>query len=180
MNGEKDFINKSVIEAERNAKFVSDQTVDDVYNIAVGEPASVKSGDVLKNAVDAIINHPVSQKVYVVDNTGKLIGTVSIDSLLRQVGNRIGARKSGITSFINLLTEVAHEEVEKFMVKPVSVKKDTELRHALKLMLENNLTDLPVVDEDNKLIGELNGLEIIIAARKLFKEKDETSDTAHH
>ena len=153
------------------AQMLIDQTVEDVYNLAVGKPAMVRSGDVLKNAVDAMIANPVSQKVYVVDGTGKLLGMVTMQSLLEQVGNRIGARKRGAAGFLHFMGDILHENIEHFMVKPHKIKKNTTLVEAMKAIVDLKVNNLPIVDADGILIGELNGLEILTAARKLFKDR---------
>ena len=58
----------------------------DIFNILTGEPAVIKEDAILKDAVDAIIQHSTSHKVYVVDNLEKLKGIITIETLLRQVG----------------------------------------------------------------------------------------------
>ena len=150
---------------------VREQYVNDVYNLVVGEPATVKKGDLLKNAVDAIVNKPLSENVYVIDKNGRLLGVISMGGLLKQVGYRIGARKAGVVSFIHLMSDLMKDEVEQFMEKTAAAKKEMLLKDALKLMVEKRMNNLPVVDDKGVLIGELNGLEILIAARKLFDEK---------
>ena len=148
------------------------QKVSEIYDSVVGKPATVVTQDVLRKAVDAMIANPVSQKVYVTDANGKLLGVISMGSLLEQVGYRIGARKTGVTSFIHMMKDILEESVEHFMKKPVPITRETDLQAALKLMLESGLNDLPVVDEKGILVGELNGLEILVTARKLFKEQE--------
>jgi CBS-domain-containing membrane protein len=37
-------------------------------------------------------------------------------------------------------------------------------------MVDNHLNDLPVIDEEGKIIGELNSLEILEEAKKVFNE----------
>jgi CBS domain-containing protein len=157
---------------EKMPKDVREQNVDDMYNLVVGEPATVMKGDLLKKAVDAMVNKPLSQSVYVIDKKGTLLGVIAMDGLLKQVGYRIGARKTGFISFIHLMSDLLKDDVEQFMEKPVIIKKEMLLKEALKLMVEKKLNNLPVVDDKGILIGELNGLEILVAARKLFDGKD--------
>jgi predicted transcriptional regulator len=47
------------------------------------------------------------------------------------------------------------------MSAPVSVKPDDEVQTAIDLMLGSNLYEVPVVDKDNKVVGEINFLGII-------------------
>ena len=54
--------------------------------------------------------------------------------------------------------------------KVPSVKRSDKLTKALQIMVEDHFTDLPVVDDDGKLIGELNSFEIFTKGRELFEE----------
>jgi len=54
------------------------------------------------------------------------------------------------------------------MEKVRPVKRVTSLKDALELMVEDHVNDLPVVDDDYKLIGELRTLELFQAALELF------------
>ncbi len=49
---------------------------------------------------------------------------------------------------------------------PVKLTKQDKVLDALKLMVQTNLNNLPVVDENNVLIGELDGIEILKNALK--------------
>jgi CBS domain-containing protein len=146
-------------------KSIDELLVGDIYQLIVGTPAYVKKSAKLRAAVEAMINVPYSQKVYVVDKDNKLLGTITIATLLRQVGYRLGARKPGVISFFKFLSEIFKESVEEFMEAPVDVTKNVKIRDALQLMVENRLNNLPVVDEKGRLIGELNSIEILREAK---------------
>lgn len=149
-------------------KCVDQQNVGDVYELVVGEPATVRLGAKLRDAVECMIINPVSQRVYVVDKKGKLAGAITMQTLLREVGHRIGARKQGMVSFLRFLNNVLKDDVDGFMEKkPTAVTKEDSLIEATRLMVEKGLNNLPVVDTDGKLIGELNGLEILVACREV-------------
>ncbi len=47
------------------------------------------------------------------------------------------------------------------MQLPVFLTKETELQAALKKMVDNNLYELPVTDEEGRVIGDLNAFEIL-------------------
>ena len=150
-------------------KDFKDLLVGDVYNLLVTKPAVAKKGSKLREALDALVDRPITRKVYIVDKENKLVGTITIETLLRQVGYRTGARKEGLTSFFKFLGEIFKEDVDDFMNKtPITVTKEDALVDATKLMVENHLNDLPVIDGEGHLVGELNSLEIIKEAKKFF------------
>jgi CBS domain-containing protein len=65
------------------------------------------------------------------------------------------------------------EDIDKLMRDPVTVKQDTELLEALRKMEEARMNDLPVVDADYKIVGELSGMEILRFAYADIRRGDE-------
>jgi CBS domain-containing protein len=54
-------------------------------------------------------------------------------------------------------------EIENIMTKEViSVKKDTAIQETIKIMVENNITGLPVVDDQMQLIGVISEKDIMM------------------
>jgi len=54
-------------------------------------------------------------------------------------------------------------EIENIMTKEViSVKRDTAIQETIKIMVENNITGLPVVDDQMQLIGVISEKDIMM------------------
>jgi CBS domain-containing protein len=68
------------------------------------------------------------------------------------------------------MRDMLKEGVEGVLIKVPTLKRSDKLTKALQIMVEDHLTDLPVVDDDGKLIGELNSFEIFTKGRELFEE----------
>lgn len=49
----------------------------------------------------------------------------------------------------------------------IKVKQDTTIEEVIKLVLEHNISGLPVVDEDNKVIGIITEGDLIYRSKKL-------------
>lgn len=147
-----------------------DLVVEDVHEIMIGKPAVVKEDDQLKDAVEALTKNLISRKVYVVDGEGKLKGVITIETLLKQVGYRVGVRETGMISFFKFLSGIFKENVTEFMEKPVTVTNRDKVLDALRLMVEHHLNDLPVIDDKGRIVGELNSLEILIQTEKIFEK----------
>ncbi|MEW5760393.1 MAG: CBS domain-containing protein [Candidatus Thermoplasmatota archaeon] len=146
-------------------KDLEDVLVEDVYKLIVAEPATINLNSKLVDAVRALVKNPQSQEVYVLDDEKKLVGIVTMETILRQIGYIYGIRKPGIISFFKFLSDVLKEDLIDFMEKkPVRVTKKDKIFDALKLMFSYHLNNLPVVDEKDVVIGELNGIEILIRA----------------
>ena len=151
-------------------KDIRDLLVKDVHETMIGKPVVVKEDAILKDAVDAITQNMISRKVYVVDEQGILKGMISIETLLRQVGYRVGVRETGVISFFKFLGGIFKENVTEFLEKPVTITNEHKVLDALRMMEEHHLNDLPVIDDEGKIIGELNSLEILAEAKKIFEK----------
>ncbi len=151
-------------------KDIRDLLVEDVHEVMIGKPAVVKEDAILKDAVDSMTQNLISRKVYVVDDEEKLKGVITIETLLKQVGYRVGVREAGVISFFKFLSGVFKENVIEFMEKPVTVTNRHKVLDALRMMVEHHLNDLPVIDDENRIVGELNSLEILAEAKKIFEK----------
>ena len=59
------------------------------------------------------------------------------------------------------------------MEPPVYVKPKNKLTEALFRMLDEHMNDIPVVDDNMKLLGELNSMELFAQAKDLFDAGDD-------
>jgi len=66
-----------------------------------------------------------------------------------------------------MLAEISDDKVSEAMAKPVKVLEDELILNVTKLMVENHLNDLPVVDDKGRLVAELNGLDILLMAKRV-------------
>jgi len=147
-----------------------DVLVGDVYEEFVDRPSIVKADAKIRDAIDQMLENPTSRKVYVVDAEGRYIGTVTTETVLRLLGYRVGIRETGGLTFFRFLRDTLKEEVGTIMIRTKTITKTARLTDALSIMLEYHLNDLPVVDEENKVIGELVSLELFLKGKKLFEE----------
>jgi len=143
-----------------SSKLLNETKVGDLGALITMPPTLPKSAG-LRQAVEAMLAHPLSLKTYVIDVEGNLVGVLTPESVMKLVADRADARASSGKPLAAALDEAMGEGVEKALQKPHPVKAATTLREALTIMLRERLSDLPVVDEDYKLIGELVGLRLL-------------------
>jgi predicted transcriptional regulator len=149
-----------------------DSSVADVFE-KVGQPASIvdekaKLGDV----VDAMVKNPLSRKVYVVDKEQKVLGVVDADTVLKLIGHRVGVQRNAGLPVFSFLTETLKENATDFMRKVRPVTRNTQLTAALQIMLDDKMADLPVVDENGRIIGELISIEMLSRAGRMFEREE--------
>jgi CBS domain-containing protein len=155
---------------KEGVKDIRDLVVGDVDEISLGNPATVKEDALIKEAVEVITSDSTSSKVYVIDGEGRLKGAITIEILLRHVGYKVGVRETGVISFFKFLGGIFKENVTDIMETPVTITKRHKLLDALRMMEEYHLNDLPVIDEEERIIGELNSLEILKQAKQIFED----------
>jgi Mg/Co/Ni transporter MgtE len=143
-------------------KHLREELVRDAETLIVCDPATVQLGSKVIDAVDSILKDPRTQTVYVVDMYNKLMGTITVNDLLKISAIQVGAyRKFKVLNFFTYMSLLYSEIVDEIMRKPIAVRKEDKFLKALQIMEENDLADLPVIDDSGELIGELNGLEML-------------------
>lgn len=150
------------------------ETVRELYDIICSEASTVREDATLRDAIDAILgNASTTRKAYVVDAEGRLKGAVTMEALMRHVSYRIGARPPGIVSLIRFLREMESDRVSDFMARPLPVTMDTKAVDVVRKVVEDHLNDFPIVDDEGRLLGELNTLNLLRAMRGLFHKPPE-------
>jgi len=153
---------------KERAPTITSETVGVLFDRIVSDPAVVREGGTLADAVDAILRSGITRKAYVVDSGGKLLGTVTIETLMKHVGYRLGARPLGVISWFRFLRDMESDGVKDFMAKPAPVTKDTPVIEIVRRVVEEHLNDFPVVDQENRLLGEVNTFNLLKITRDVF------------
>jgi len=145
----------------RPGKRVGELMVGELGDVAIWMPPTVQKGATIGQALDALLSNRRSMKAYVIDVEGNLVGVVTSDSLMRLLATQAGAKQGDSHHLTELSGQLLVEGVEQATLRPRPIKADTLLRDALLKMKDEHLADLPIVDDDYKLIGELVGLELL-------------------
>ncbi len=152
-------------------KTFRDTLVGDVYELIVKRPTTVARDAKISAIIEGMLENTVSRKVYVIDDGGMLLGMVNTDTILRLIGYRTGVRDTGALSFYRFLRDTLKEDIADLVTPTRSVTKDHRLVEALEIMIKDHVNDIPVVDAEGRLIGELVSLELFLKGRELFKDE---------
>lgn len=109
----------------------------------------------VRDVVAGVTRDPTSRSVFVVDPKAGLVGIIHVRELLLLYGARY-LDDAGLASPMEIMARRA----EHLMRPAYSVSPEDSLEKALKLAVQNELYDIPVV-ENGKVVGNLDCLEII-------------------
>jgi CBS domain-containing protein len=151
------------------------KTIDDVDELLVINAPKVRKGARVHEAIQVLIDNPISRSVYVVDESDNLLGTISYRSLIRVGSARFDARKDGIFPFFQYLRDLLMDDVTELMRKSYPITKKDTIKDALKLMEETKQSDLPLTDDEGHLIGELCGMKIMKLGINVIRKGDEAA-----
>lgn len=149
-------------------KLTLTETVGDFLDAIVSKPATISADATLRDALDAILASGVTRKAYVLDEEHRLKGTISVETLMRHVANRIGARPSGMVSWLRFISEMESDRATDFMSKPIPITKSTLVLELVRRVVGEHLNDFPVLDDDGRLIGEVNTINLLKIGRSAF------------
>jgi len=157
---------------ERMADELSFRYVRDAFRLVVTDPIIVTRQMNLHDVVDRVLADPRTRSAYVVDDRRRLLGMIGLEQMLTAIESSLSLFDKERPSVIRGGKRgVLPFSVEEYMVNPVTVYQDDKLITALRKMIDNSMEDLPVVDDDGVLLGELNGFEILLLGSEVLRRQ---------
>jgi len=150
---------------------LGDMKVADIRHLLVKEPAVINKKQSIKELLTRIINDSRTRHVYVVDNAGILIGTVRMNRIVQYLFPFAAMIEQGNELSIGNLANFEAETVQDVMDEnPYFVKSSTPLSEMAEMLIQEKINELPVLDDDMHIVGQVNVYEVIMA---YLKEKYE-------
>ncbi len=119
----------------------------------------VRENDGIEAAIRRFASQPEVHALFVVDEERKLKGLVKIRHLLNWVRLKLGVsrerRNITVDEAFDVVKLSQSNKIGDIISPAVSVKQDDLLAHALNLMANEELVELAVIDNNDKLIGEV-------------------------
>ena len=122
-------------------------------------PLFVLGDETLDDVAKALIANPGLKTAYVVDDDLQLVGEITLSSLVKQEFKDI-IPSSSIDCF-NALEFLGNEVAKDIMSRSIFVSDEDTLKTAFVKMYEYGLCELPVVDENKRLKGNIDMLELL-------------------
>ncbi|MDD4238961.1 MAG: CBS domain-containing protein [Desulfotomaculaceae bacterium] len=139
-------------------------TVGDVYQLITTEAKTIDENAPKQEVISVFLSGSnLTHCVYVVNSLGKLQGIITMNDIIDSIALKIGytPRSLNVISVPKLFELSPFGTASDMMRAPVYVTEQSELQAALKKMADHNLSELPVTDEEGKVIGDLNAFEIL-------------------
>lgn len=124
------------------------------------EPIIVRGEASIYETVQLLIDAPHARSAFVVDEQGRLVGIVTLKDLVQHIFTHLYFEKKKAGRSI---LELIHKEnaIDLAKIDPVCVTKRDNLEDAVRKVLDNDMEEIPVVDEEGNVIGDLNLLELL-------------------
>lgn len=123
------------------------------------KPPVVTEHATIQNVIDAMIQFDHSRVVYVQDEAGKLSGAISLGALAKHVFSRSHEPQIHARVLISMITaETAKDIMQK---RPLFALQSEEVGNVLKRMIESNVKEIPILDEDRRVIGDITMLDLL-------------------
>ncbi|MCD6427049.1 MAG: CBS domain-containing protein [Caldisericaceae bacterium] len=137
--------------------------VKDVHKYITIEPPVVKEDTPIKEVIKALLKDPRSRSVYVVNEKEVLTGIIPTSTVIKAThilkGKKTLRKEDAFDALKISMAKVAKD----IMHPPVYVFEDEDIKDVLEEMVVGEYQELPVVNRQKKVIGDLNCLEIIRA-----------------
>jgi CBS domain-containing protein len=147
---------------------ITQQTsIADADRILRMEPVVVPASASLREVAELAVENPGCRVLAVVDADERLLGVLPVRVLVNDVFLKIVPEEflGEITDLEGALKYAEHvgaRTAGDVAVEPVSVHPDETVRTAFERMHESKLNGLPITDRDEKVIGYVDQLELLI------------------
>jgi Mg/Co/Ni transporter MgtE len=143
-------------------------TVEDIWELVVDNPSTIGLDIPIVELLEKMVEDTRTRHVYVVDEQQHLVGVVRMTAvtglLFPLQALNVEMSDPYLFQHVNLGGRTVRDVMDK---KPHSVRADTGLQDLARVLLKEKITELPVIDKANLLIGQVNMYEIIKAYLQL-------------
>lgn len=123
----------------------------------------------IDDVISAIVKSPHSRMLNVVDDQRRLVGTISLGALTRHVLAHDHEPSIHARSVIGLLSrETASAIMRK---KPIYATVDEQIGVVTRRMLDANVKEIPVVDDDKRVIADITIVDLLEHLTGLDKKR---------
>lgn len=113
----------------------------------------------IDNVIQVMADFIHTRIVYVVNRENKLVGTISVGSLLRHIYPHLYEEKIHPHGILNHITA---ETASNLMTKScVSTTPDETVNKVFKRMVRSGVKEMAVLDKDGRIIGDITAIDLM-------------------
>jgi len=135
--------------------------VKDVRHLHTEFPVCIKQNEEISVVLKSGISEKHCRNIYVVNDDNQLVGVIRMKEMLQNIFPMTAMSEGSNLNIRNIPVMRATIASELMLKKPACVSEDTPLNKTVLTLLRENLLELPVVDHDGKIIGQLDASEVI-------------------
>jgi CBS domain-containing protein len=148
-------------------EILNNLSVGNISNLVVKDPTIVGPDCTLDELLAKIVEDTRTRHAYVVDEGEHLVGSVRLSNLIQRLFPYGTLAAKGDAVIMTLPHLLDTETVGEFMnTDPYYVNEETPLKEVAGIMAQENVGELPIVDDEKRVIGEVNVLEILENSEK--------------
>ncbi len=131
------------------------------------EGVVVHASDSLQTVAEEAIRNPACRLIAVVDGDDRLVGLLPVRNLIDDIFVKIVPEHflSEIEDYEGVMTyaeRLAARTAADVMLDPVSIHRDQTVRQAFELLHAHELAGIPIVDEEERVVGYIDQLELLL------------------
>jgi len=150
--------------------------VKEIRRLITVEPAVVLEDERVDNVIKIFIDNPIIRAVYVIDNKERLQGIITMQDILKKISIDFSSMAS-IYSESNFsgykIASSGGKTLARDLMDPeiYYVFDEDPIEKAFNLLFSNKAGEIPVVDKGERLIGDLNIIELLVLWHKDQEEE---------
>ena len=137
---------------------VEEIKIKDMRMLVTPYPAFVEKKASADDIAKMLIANPCLKSVYVIDDKLELVGRVTLKKLIKHEFMDLLPRS---IEYFNALEFIGDKTAEDLMIPSDYVRDNDTLKTAFVKMYEDEIDELPVVDKDLHLIGNIDLIELL-------------------
>lgn len=127
------------------------------------QPVTVHPDEPIEKVAAIFLSHPELRDLYVISTEGRILGNLRH----RRLAQILLADHLAIQSRHQIMERISGGVVGDFMEKDfVSAHPEEELDNVLNRMLEYEVEDMPILDDDSRIIGNINLNDVLHAVQQ--------------
>jgi CBS domain-containing protein len=139
--------------------------VSDVYKLHGNTSVSINSDASVGEIIASFVRNPSLGGIFLVDSQLRYVGLITRIDLMRWAHIKLtggkGRHEINVSEFFRIADARKAEELVGYNTHLLSVKEDDTLQAALDKMLDYEHDVIPVLDNENRIIGDLGLSEVL-------------------